>query len=321
MHVERARNWLLATGLAVSALAVCGLGAFGWLYSARVFEALSWRDLDPLWPFYAVAIIGCGAAQIVAACAAVNFTRVRGWWRALAFAFYASAVVFSAFSADHGAQVILGAAQRATYESRETERKTLTAEIAALAKSIETERRRMPAAGSVGPKTMEAATVAFQAATAVAESRLPIAQSELTTKPPIQRDLPPSQIGGVVFAAFLLWGALEPWGFALVERGRTIAPGTPVATRPRRALWWRRAIAAIGLGGLATGATQPALAETPRDQTVAQPNPVTLNAAMDEKAIAFSMRGRFTPDEIARKIGRDRSTVYRWFKKRDAQAA
>lgn len=331
MPATRARNWIFTLGFTVAALAVSALGVFGWAYAAGAWQARSWGDLDPLWPFYVVAVVGCVAAQVVAACSVVNFARLAlapRVWRALALAFYAVSVTFAAYSADHGAQVILGVAHRAAYESREKERAALAKEITTLSATIKKERDKIPVAGSVGPKTLDAATATFEATTAVEQSRLPVAQTELRSKPPLGRDTPPAKWDNAVFIAFLVWGALEPWGFALAERGRQVAPVPHSATNGVRVLrnrepgLIRRFAAWCGLLTLATGATtEPALAATHNPEPVANPDPITLKAEMDEKAVAFSMRGRFSVDDIAKRVNRDRSTVYRWFAKRDAQAA
>lgn len=338
MHVARAPNWILSLVLAVLSVSLGLFGVSGWADAASVYETPwagslggSVAHLNPLWPIYALAAIGCVAAQILAACAVVNFARLSGAprvWRFLAIAFYGVAVFFSAYSADMGAQVVLNSGQRSVYESRHRDRVSLASEIDHLSATIAAARARLPVAGLVGPKTQDAAIATFEATTSVERSRLPVAQEELKSKPELTRDRPKSLLDTLVFLIFLGWALLEPWGYALAERGREVAPTSHAATNGVRVLRsrepgvLRRLMAIFGLIRLAAGATDgPALAETRAIEPITNPDPITLKSEMDEKAVAFSMRGRFSVEEIANKVGRDRSTIYRWFAKRDTQAA
>lgn len=315
------------------ALAV--FGVLGWAHKANAFEGLAARDwaiLDALWPLYAVAAIGCVAAQVIAACAAVNFAWLDGAgriWRFLAGAFYGVCVVFAAYSADLGANVILSSAQRAAHEAREADRSRLADEIAALNEVIASERANMSQPGTVGPQTRAAETAAFLAATEAERARLPDAQAALDALPTLPREATqPWYAAAAVFLIFLVWAILEPWGYALAERGRqsSRAPDltTPVirfTPAPARPSWLRRAAAwasfALFSQGAAAGLAH-ANAETEPRET---PNPLTQPAAIDAKAQAFSMRDRFDVPVIASKVGVHQSTVYRWFAKRDKELA
>lgn len=342
MMPGRRRNWLLKSALVVMSFVLALFGMLGWANKANAFNAVALNEiaaLDPLWPIYGVAAIGCVAAQIIAACAAVNFAWLEGAgrvWRWLAGAFYGVCVVFAAYSADLGAQAILSNQQRAAAASREQERDRLQAEIISLNGVVAAERQRMSDPGTVGPQTRAAETAAFLAATEAERARLPLAQAALDASPPLPREVMlPWHTALGVFLVFLAWAFLEPWGYALAERGRQ--PATPnTQHRPTEAAiravplqhsqaatpsLWRRAAAWVSFllvshaatAGLAHANTEP----EPRDT----PNPLTQPAAIDAKAQAFSMRDRFDVPAIAAKVGVHQSTVYRWFAKRDKELA
>ncbi len=334
----RLRNIAFKLALIVMSVALAAFGVFGWADAARALDAYaarSWADLSPLWPVYAVAAVACLAAQVIAACAVVNFARLAHAhviWRIGAFAFYAVAVFFAAYSADKGAQVVLQSAHRAAFEVREAERVALTGEIAGLVATIEAERQKLPedTANTVAER-QRVALAAFEAATAVARARLPEAQRELSERPPLPREAAQDwTIALAVFLIFLAWAVLEPWGYAVAERGRE--PPKPVALPLALALepekratssanvhWLRRAVAILTLGWLSHFATAtPARADevAPPPQP---PAPVPIAQWQDAKAIAFAMRGRFEVPEIAAKVNRHPSTVYKWFRARDKE--
>ncbi len=338
----RRRNWLLKSALVVMSVALALFGVLGWADKARALEALAsrdWADLDAIWPLYAVAAIGCIAAQIIAACAAVNFAWLDGAsrvWRGLAIAFYGVCVVFAAVSADMGAQAVLASGQRAAYEARENERAALLEEIATLSRAIEAERAKLPAdTANVPTSRQQAALELFNAATAAARVRLPEAQRQLSESPPLARD--PHHhwtLALAVFAIFLAWAILEPWGYALAERGREMA--TPVAratpandsatlsATSAKVHWLNRLAALLTLGLLSQFGAPVATAETPLASVAPPaptPEPAPLAQWQDAKSVAFSMRGRFEVPEIAEKVGRHQSTVYKWFRERDKQNA
>jgi len=342
----RRRNWLLKSALVVMSVALALFGVLGWADKARALEAIAARDwslLDAIWPLYGVAAIGCIAAQIIAACAAVNFAWLEGAsrvWRALAIAFYGVCVVFAAVSADMGAQAVLASGQRAAYESREVERAALLEEIATLSRAIEAERQKLPAdTANVPTSRQQAALEIFNAATAAVRARLPEAQRQLSERPALARD--PHHhwtLALAVFAIFLAWAILEPWGYALAERGReangkvatplsSATPAndsaTPSATGAK-VHWLNRLAALLTLGLLSQFGAPVAAAETAL-ATVAPPpkapEPAPLAQWQDAKSVAFSMRGRFEVLEIAEKVGRHPSTIYKWFRERDKQNA
>lgn len=330
----RLRNIAFKAALVVMSAALAAFGVLGWADAAGALDAYaaqSWADLSPLWPIYAVAAIACLAAQVIAACAVVNFARLADAaviWRVLAGAFYAVAVIFAAYSADRGAQVVVQSAHRATYEARETERDRLTSEIVALSRIIEEERQKLPRdTANVVAERQREARAAFEAATAVATARLPEAQRELSARPPLPREAAQGWAMALgLFAVFLAWAVLEPWGYALAERGRTppqkVAPApTPakIATPSATIHWLRRAVATLTLGWISHFATAtPALAEQVAPPMPA-PEPVSISQWQDAKAVAFSMRGRFDVPEIAAKVNRHPSTVYKWFRARDKE--
>ena len=321
------RNWLLKVALLVMSGALAAFGVLGWAYAARVFEAwqAGWGALDPLWPIFATAAIACVAAQVIAACAAVNFSRLAAAapvWRNLAVAFYLVSVVFAAYSADRGAQAVMQAPQRAAFEAREAERHALEREIEVLAATIERERQRLPQdTTGVVAERQRAALAIFQAATAAATERLPEAQRALAERPPLPREAPmPALMSLVVFGIFLAWAVLEPWGYALAERGRE--PATPVAPASdaasgRRIGWLPRLVAGFGLWCVAN--TPPhAQAQAPLEPPQAEP--VSISQWQDAKQVAFSLRDRLDVPDIAERVGRDKSTVYRWFREHDRAA-
>lgn len=326
----------MKSALVVMSVALALFGVLGWADKAHAFEAFesqSWGDLSALWPLYAVAAVACIAAQIIAACAAVNFAWLGGAaliWRALAIAFYAVCVVFAAYSADMGAQAVLASGQRADYAAREIERAALSREIAVLSQQIEAERAKLPDDTGAIPASRQAAALAlFNAATETARARLPVAQRELANRPAISRD--PHHHWTValgVFAIFLAWAILEPWGYALAERGREakapVASATESATGApikNNVHWLNRLAAIITLGWLSQfGAAAPAVAQ-PVAPPPPAPEPAPIAQWQDAKSVAFSMRGRFEVPEIADKVGRHPSTIYKWFRERDKAAA
>lgn len=337
----RRRNIIFKAALIVMSIALAAFGVFGWADAAGALDASAWADLSPLWPVYAVAAIACLAAQAIAACAVVNFARLAHahWvWRFGALAFYGVSVFFAAYSADRGAQVVLQSAHRAAYEVRETERDRLASEIVALTGAIEQERQKLPHdTANVVAERQRVALAAFEAATAVARARLPEAQRELRERAPIPRDAAQGWAMALgVFVIFLFWAVLEPWGYALAERGRepplAVAPAVARAPLPansatRRATdatggatvhWLRRTLALVTLGWI-SHVTPPAQAAQAEPEPA--PEPVSISRWQDERAIAFSMRGRFEVPEIAAKVGRHPSTVYKWFRARDKERA
>lgn len=329
MRAPRLRNIAFKLALIVMSAALAAFGMLGWANAANALDALhaqSWGALDPLWPVYVVAAVACLAAQVIAACAVVNFARLASApaiWRFLAFAFYAVAVFFAAYSADKGAQVVLSSAHRAVYQARETDRIRLQTEITTLSNAIEEERRKLPAdTTNTVTSRQQAALAIFQATTAAAQTRLPAAQRELDALPAIPREETQAwQLALGVFAIFLAWAILEPWGYALAERGRETNSQPPAPFAPHaKAPWLRRVAAWLAFAWVSHHATQALAAEAPSAKPLEFQEPISLSAAMDAKAQAFSMRGRFSPTEIAAKVGVHPSTIYRWFGKRDSQA-
>lgn len=333
---KRHRNIVFKGALVVMSVALAAVGVFGWADAAHAFEAIrerSWAELDPIWILYAAAAIGCLAAQIIAACATVNFARLANAppiWRVLAAGFYGAAVFFAAYSADRGAQVVLNDAHRSAYEARQTERATLREEIGALSRVIEDERQRLPAdTANVVAERQRAALAAFEAATLPARTRLPEAQRQLERLPPLTREPEQSWLSALgVFAIFLAWAILEPWGYALAERGReppkpvalsvALAPPPAInATRNANVHWLGRAIAILTLGWLSHFATATPVHAEEAASPAPAPEPVSISQWQDAKAIAFSMRGRYEVAEIAAKVNRHPSTVYKWFRARD----
>jgi hypothetical protein len=341
MTSGRRRNWLLKTALFLMSVVLALFGILGWAHKADVFTAVAadaadgglWAGLDPLWPIYAVAAVGCVAAQIIAACAAVNFAWLDGAgrvWRALAGAFYVVCVLFAAYSADLGAQAILSSAQRAAADARDVERTRLTDEIAALNEVIAGERAKMSAPGTVGPQTRASETEQFLAATKAELARLPIAQQTLDALPPLPRETELSWYAAAgVFLIFLAWAVLEPWGYALAERGRQAPPRFVAGEAPpfrtmrleSRPSLLRRAAAWFSLAVISQGVAPALASANPTEEPCETPQPVTQPAAIDAKAKAFSMRGREDVAVIAAKVGVHPSTIYRWFAKRDAELA
>ena len=333
----RPRNIALKLALIVMSVALAAFGVLGWAYAARIFDAdwsRPWAErlaaFDPSWPIYVVAAIGCLAAQVIAACAVVNFARLAKagtTWRALAIAFYIVPAVFAAYSADKGGQVVLAAPHRAAYEARENERTRLVIEITALNGVIEGERAKMSPMGSVGPQTRERETNAFLAATVAERERLPRAQASLDAAPSLPREVEADWLAGAtVLAIFLAWALLEPWGYALAERGREAFVAPPVAERlpaPQGATqsanvhWFKRTVAFLTLGLLSHFATAPPASATINAIPVEPPKPIEIADWQDAKAAAFSMRDRCDVAEIAAHVKRDKSTVYRWFRERD----
>lgn len=329
----RLRNIAFKLALIVMSVALAAFGVLGWADSARALDAYaerSWAILDPLWPVYAVAAVACLAAQVIAACAVVNFARLVSahWlWRFGAFAFYAVAVFFAAYSADRGAQVVLTAAHRAAYQANVDERTRLQNEIQSLAEAIEEERGKLPSDTENTMTSRQTAALAlFEAATATARARLPEAQRELRDLPRMERD--PVQDWSFalsVFLIFLAWAILEPWGYAIAERGREppLQGWRPASqdSRGAKVHWLQRVAAFVSLAWLSQFANPVLAAPAPPANPRETPEPITLSAAIDAKAVAFSMRGRFAVCEIARKVGVHQATVYRWFRKRDLEAA
>lgn len=246
MDRSRPRNWLLKLALVALSTAIAALGVFGWADKARLFDAVreahasAWgflAALDPLWPVFAVAALGCIAAQVIAGCCTVNFARLAKAppiWRGVAAAFYAVSVFFAAYSADMGAQIVLGLPHRAAYEAREEDRRALSAEIAAINSRLREAARRLDFDPSATYTTrQESALAGYNALTAIDRARLPIAQRELDARPPIPRERALEAWEQAVFFIFLAWAALEPWGYALAERGRVDLPGQNRRPRPR----------------------------------------------------------------------------------------
>lgn len=327
----RYRNIVLKLALVVMSGALAAVGVFGWADAANAFRAYAandWGKLDALWPLYAAACIGCLAAQIIAACATVNFARLAqapAVWRWLAGAFYIAAVMFAAYSADKGAQVVISSAHRSAYEARELERSVLTAEIATLTRQIEEARANLPSdTANIPAQRQEAALAIFTATTAAAVARLPEAQRELTARQPLAREqAQPWTLAIGIFAIFLAWAIIEPWGYALAEKGREappaslVAPPEAPANKPANVHWLRRGVALLTLGWLSHLTTPQALSATVDVERARIPDPVEFSAWQDAKAVAFSMRDRFDVAYIAAKVRRDKSTVYRWFRERD----
>lgn len=337
MGQSRHRNIALKLALVVLSAAIAAIGVFGWANAANAFPALftsDWASIDPLWPVYALAAIACLAAQVIAACAVVNFARLAQApfvWRLLAIAFYSVSVLFAAYSADKGAQVVLQSAHRAAYVARQTERVALTNEIATLTASIETARLQLPSdSANVMAERQRAALAIFEATTAVATARIPEAQRELSERPALPREVPQDwQISLLLFAIFLAWAILEPWGYALAERGREPIPSVATEAIPvhranhgANVHWLSRGVALLTLGWFSQFATAPAaVGATPEPEAIA-PEPISISQWQDAKAVAFAMRDKqYEVVEIAAKVGRDKSTIYRWFRDRDRMLA
>lgn len=332
----RHRNIAFKLALVVMSVALAVFGILGWGEKANAFEALqgrSWAILSALWPLFCVAAVACLAAQVIAACAAVNFARLAKAskvWRGLAVAFYGVSVFFAAYSADMGAQVVLGSAHRSAYEARQHERQALTAEISTLSALIESERVKLPTdLQNVPAQRQEAALAIFSASTAAAVARLPEAQRDLASKPPLPREQALHWTLALgVFAIFLVWAILEPWGYALAERGREASVAQAEAPEAVREApnakganvhWLHRLAAVLTLGWLSHFATAlPAHASVPVPER--PPEPIELAAWQDAREVAFSMRDRFDVIEIAKFVHRDKSTIYRWFRERDKKA-
>ena len=336
MGQSRHRNIAFKFAFVVMSAAMAAIGVFGWANAANAFPALftrDWASIDPLWPVYGLAAIACLAAQVIAACAVVNFARLAQAspvWRLLAIIFYVVSVLFAAYSTDKGAQVVMQSAHRSAYLVREAERLTLTDEIATLTNSIEAARQNLPSDGAnVMAERQRAALAIFEATTASATARIPEAQRELNEHPPLPREAPQDLgVALIMFAIFLGWAVIEPWGYALAERGRDVAnvvrpiDPTPQPAKPSATVHWlRRGTALLTLGLLSQFATEPATAATTPEPEAIAPEPISISQWQDAKAVAFAMRDSFEVVEIAAKVGRDKSTVYRWFRERDKQQA
>ena len=108
-------------------------------------------------------------------------------------------------------------------------------------------------------------------------------------------------------------GALAPAPTRLAALPGALAPA-PTRTRVG---WGARLLAGLALAPPAALANTPEAAYiTPESQAL-----VVLSPEMGTRAVAFSMRGRFSPMEIAAKTGVHWSTVYRWFRERDKAMA
>lgn len=330
---------MFKAALIVMSLALAAFGVLGWAHAARGFDAYraqSWAALDPIWPVYAMAAIACLAAQFIAACAVVNFARLTHSsliWRALAVAFYLVAVFFAAYSADEGAKVIMGSAHRAAYEANQSERARLETEIAGLTATIAEERARLPAdTGLTYASRQDSALAIFEAATAAARGRLPEVQRELRDLPLVAREQVSAwQSQAFVFLIFLAWAVLEPWGYALAERGRYVAAArnayaTPDATPSAARVAVPQRFAAPGLlartAALLSVAPCGAMA-APQETPIAPENQsvIVLSPDMSPRAVAFSLRGRASTRVIGKTVGVHSSTVSRWFIARDRAVA
>ena len=332
---RRHRNIVFKLALVVMSLALASVGVFGWADAANAFEAFqshSWAGLDSLWPLYAAAAIGCLAAQVIAACSTVNFARLTSAppvWRFLAGCFYAAAVVFAAYSADRGAQVVLTSAHRSAYETRETERHTLSAEITAINGRLALAGQRLgfdPATTMTARQNSALAT--YNALTRIDRDRLPLAQGELASRPPLPREIALDFVTALaVFAIFLAWAILEPWGYALAERGReaNIAParrpfevvegGLPAHRPPATARHWAGRSFLAGLATWWALQSQSAQAvSAPPGAPESPPNPVErmgdLVSETDLKAAAEKLASHGVGE---RQIAAQLSTRYNHF--------
>lgn len=311
MHVRRRNNWLLKSALTVMSCALAALGIGGWAYMARVFDAAPlWGDdkaafiaaLDPLWIIYAIAAIGCIAAQILGACVVVNFAErlksAKSFWRWLALGFYGVAAVFAAKSADIGATAIIDAPHRAAYEARVFEREALTAEIAEITKRIADADAALAAIDTeVNAYRAREARERHAALTKLDAERLPIARAELDARPPLPRERTPEPWEGLLLLLFLAWAFLEPWGYAMAELGRTEIKAPPMRHRPPYAAhsvfrwppWARRAVAVAAAASAITGAAAAEPIEPPRTESVDRAQPA-VEAPKKRKPRALKVR-------------------------------
>lgn len=123
---------------------------------------------------------------------------------------------------------------------------------------------------------------------------------------------------------FLVFGiAVSPAGASARQPDAPVAPArhTDAPGRQPKQQMARMlrifAPAMMALGGATHAHAQP----TQAPEIQIDNAPITLAAADSPRAVAFSMRGRFSATQIAQKIGVHRGTVNRWFAARDKAMA
>jgi len=254
---------MLERPLTAIAIASGSIGAFGWLDRAGLLAArnLGWAALDPLWPFYLAAAIASLSAQPLAITGATFMVRLR--FHVVALALYASGAAFAAYSTHLGADLIVNAGAQAAFEQREADRASLLREIETSQAIIADERAKLPMPGSVGPRTLAAATARFEVATAEARRRLPEAQAALAAAPRLQRR---SDGNIALYLVLFVWALFEPWFFTLRDMELRQRPPPARATggashtrgeqgAKQRTKWFRALTTpAVALGALAAGA-------------------------------------------------------------------
>lgn len=314
----------------LTAFAVClaTLGAFGWLVKAGLVGCGGLGaecSLRPGWQLFFVAAIAAACAQIVAIGAARYAHRLRK--RALAVTLYVVAAFFSAFSVHEGVAIVIADHDRARIEQRDHDRAQLFEEIAGAQAFVDGQAAVLPTPTSVGPRTQAAALERFSVVTESARERLQRARSELSALPPIEHQPPPVWL----LLLFLGWGLIEPWAFtlrdgksrSLVDDRASARGGAPIIVST-----------AMGIGAMVTssaaGASAPMIAETievvsPR-MTVnstgtggGEPQPPKRHRRRFPTHVVDDaverMRTGSPPDDVARSVGCDRSTAYRWLKR------
>lgn len=236
---------------------------FQWLAGRPIaldVAAQAFAALDPLWMLYATGAVFCVAAQFIAAAGAVNARRilddahaenrkaVEDGWLWLSVTFYVIAAAFAAYSADQGARMVLDRDTYEAYVAREDDRALYRNRVAELDREMASLRQTIANANETLSEIDPTQTVAARQRTAgvnydrlvsQANTRLPLAQDErekaeqwLVANPRLPRVKEAGAVGVVVFLAFLFWALLEPWGYALAERG-TEARVKARAERPK----------------------------------------------------------------------------------------
>lgn len=307
-----ARNWVFLAGLAICSVTVAGLGVFGWV-AAR-----------PSLPLLICAASFCVAAQIVAACCGANFGRhtwrAAGFTRMLLLCGYLAAAAFATFSADQGWMAATSGPHIAAAAARANERGRLEAEIAereAYVRVAEGQRARVVAPGPMLTAQLQAP---YTETIARNEARLRELRAALEAIPPLPPERTRTELDWAAFLAFGLWQILEPWLYHAVEAGRRGSPIPSRVHKPNPQYIRGRIATAISIAA----ASAPAVAyPATHTEGISHSNqaPIMLAADMSQRAVAFSMRGRFHQKAIANKLGVSQSTISRWFAARDKAMA